>query len=61
MTACILWDLVNYVLRVSPDVKALGACFDGNSKAAKEGLVFCHVVGRGEMQAHHVAHVLPEG
>jgi hypothetical protein len=57
----VLHDLVNHELRVSPDVEMFDACFDGNSEAAEEGLVLCHVVGRGEVQAHCVPHVLPEG
>jgi hypothetical protein len=45
----ILHDLVNHELRVSPDVKAFDACLDGDSEAAKEGLVLRHVVRRREM------------
>jgi hypothetical protein len=37
------------------------ACFDGNSEAAEEGLVLCHVIGRWELQAYRVPHMLPEG
>jgi hypothetical protein len=40
----ILHDLVNHERQVSPDVEAFDACFDGNSEAAKKGLVLCHVV-----------------
>jgi hypothetical protein len=40
----ILHDLVNHELRVSPDVEAFDACFDGDSKAANKGIVLCHVV-----------------
>jgi hypothetical protein len=61
LTAHILHNLVNYEMRVPPDVEALVACFDGDSKAAEEGLVLRHVVEHGEMQAHLVPHVLPEG
>jgi hypothetical protein len=49
VTARILHDLVNHELRVLPDVEAFDVCLDGDSEAAKEGLVFCHVVGRGEV------------
>jgi hypothetical protein len=56
-----LHDLVNHELRVSPDVKAFDACFNSNSEAAEEGLILRHVVGRGEMQAYYVPHMLPEG
>jgi hypothetical protein len=45
----VLHDLVNHELRVSPDVEVFDACFDGDSEAAEEGLVLCHVVGHGEM------------
>jgi hypothetical protein len=44
VTTRVLHDLINHALRVSPDVEVLDACFDGDSKAAKEGLVLCHVV-----------------
>jgi hypothetical protein len=40
----VLHDLVNHELRVSSDVEVFDACLDGNSEAAKEGLVLCHVV-----------------
>jgi hypothetical protein len=40
----ILHDLINHELRVSPDVEAFDACFDGDSEAAKEGIILCHVV-----------------
>jgi hypothetical protein len=59
--ARVLHDLVNHELRVSPDVEALDACFDGDSEAIKEGLILRHIVERGEVQAHYVSHVLPEG
>jgi hypothetical protein len=61
METRILHDLVNHELRVSLDVEAFDACLDGNSEAAKEGLILCHVVGRGEMQAYRVPHMFPEG
>jgi hypothetical protein len=44
MTARILHDLVDHELRVSPHVEALDACLNGEFQAAKEGLVFGHVV-----------------
>jgi hypothetical protein len=53
--------LVNHKLRVSLDVEAFDACLDGNSEAAKEGLVLCHVVEHGEMQAYHVPHMFLKG
>jgi hypothetical protein len=49
VAARVLNDLVDYDLRVSPDVKALDAGLNGRSEATKEGLVFCHVVRRGEV------------
>jgi hypothetical protein len=49
VTTRILHDLVNHELRVPPNVEAFDACLDGDSEAAKEGLVFRHVVGRGEV------------
>jgi hypothetical protein len=61
VAARILHDLVDHKLRISPDVEALDARFDGDSEAAKEGLVLHHVVGRGEMQVYRVSHVLSEG
>jgi hypothetical protein len=49
VTIRILYDLVDHELRVPPDVEAFDACLDGDSEAAKKGLVLCHVVRRGEM------------
>jgi hypothetical protein len=49
VTTRILHDLVNHELRVSPNVEAFDACLDGDSEAAEEGLVLCHVVRCGEM------------
>jgi hypothetical protein len=49
MTTRIFHDLVNIELRVSPDVEAFDAYLDGDSDAAKKGLVLRHVVRRGEM------------
>jgi hypothetical protein len=49
VTTHILHDLVDHELRVSPDVEAFDACLDGDLEAAKEGLVFRHVVGCGEV------------
>jgi hypothetical protein len=49
VTTHILHDLVDHELRVSPDVEVFDACLDGDFEATKEGLVFCHVVGRGEV------------
>jgi hypothetical protein len=44
VAAHVLHDLVDHELRVSPNVEALDARLDGNSEAAEEGLVLCHVV-----------------
>jgi hypothetical protein len=44
VTSCVLHDLVNHELRVPPDVEAFDARFDGDSEAAKKGLVLSHVV-----------------
>jgi hypothetical protein len=44
VTTCVLHDLVDHELRVSPHVEALDAHLDGDSEAAKEGLVFRHFV-----------------
>jgi hypothetical protein len=44
VATCVLHDLVDHELRVSPNVEALDARLDGNSEAAEEGLVLCHVV-----------------
>jgi hypothetical protein len=60
VAARILHDLVNHELRSPPHVEALDAYLDGDLEAAKEGLVLSHVVRRGEVEAHHVPHVLPK-
>jgi hypothetical protein len=44
VTAHVLHDLVDHELRVSPNIEALDARLDGDSEAAEEGLVLCHVV-----------------
>jgi hypothetical protein len=54
-------DLVNHELRVPPHVKASDAYLDGDLEAAKQGLVLSHIVRCGEVKAHIIPHVLPEG
>jgi hypothetical protein len=49
VTTRVLHDLVNHELRVPLDVEAFDACLDGDSEAAKKGLILCHVVRRGEV------------
>jgi hypothetical protein len=44
MATLIHYDLVNHELQVSPDVEAFDVYLNGDSEAAKEGLVLCHVV-----------------
>jgi hypothetical protein len=44
VSARVLHDLVNHEMRVSPNIEALDARLDGDSKAAEKGLVFCHVI-----------------
>jgi hypothetical protein len=44
VTARVLHDLVDHELRVSPHIEVLDARLDGDSEAAKEGLVLRHVV-----------------
>jgi hypothetical protein len=61
MAARVFHDLVDHELRVPPHVEAFDAYFDGDLEAAKQGLVLSHVVRRGEVKAHGVPHVLPEG
>jgi hypothetical protein len=61
VAARVLHNLIDYELRVPPHVEALDAQLNGDFEAAEEGLVFSHIVGRGEVEAHCVAHVLPEG
>jgi hypothetical protein len=43
VTARALHDLVDYELRVSPDVEALDARLNGDFEATKEGFVLGHV------------------
>jgi hypothetical protein len=49
VTARIFHDLVNQELRISLNVEAFDAYLDGDSEAAKKGLVLLHVVRRGKM------------
>jgi hypothetical protein len=44
VTTRIIHDLVDHELRVPPNVEAFDACLDGDSEAAKKGLVLRHVV-----------------
>jgi hypothetical protein len=61
VAARVLHDLVDHELRIPPHVEAFDAYLDGDLEAAKQGLVLSHVVRRGEVKAHNVPHVLPEG
>jgi hypothetical protein len=61
MAARVLHDLVNHELRVPSHIEALDTQLNGDLEAAKEGLVLSHIVRGGEVEAHCVAHVLPEG
>jgi hypothetical protein len=61
VAARVLHDLVDHELRVPPHVEAFDACLDGDLEATKQGLVLGHIVRCGEMEAHSVPHVLPEG
>jgi hypothetical protein len=44
VTTCVLHDLVNHELRVSPNVEAFDARLNDDSEAAKKGLIVRHVV-----------------
>jgi hypothetical protein len=61
VAARVFHDLVDYELRVPPHVEAFYAYLDGDLEATKQGLVLSHVVRCGEVKAHSVPHVLPEG
>jgi hypothetical protein len=54
-------DLVDHELRVPPHVEAFDAYLDGDFEAAKQGRILSHIVRCGEVKAHSVPHVLPEG
>jgi hypothetical protein len=61
VATCVFHDFVDQELRVPPHVEAFDAYLDGNFEAANQGLVLSHVVRCGEVNAHNVPHVLPEG
>jgi hypothetical protein len=61
VAARVLHDLVDHELRIPPHVEEFDAYLDGDLEDAKQGLVLSHVVQRGEVKAHSVPHVLPEG
>ena len=61
MTTRLLHYLVDDELRVTARVEAFDAELDGDAEATEKGLVLCHVVGSGEMQAYHVPHVVSKG
>jgi hypothetical protein len=57
----VLHDLVDNKLRVATSVEAPNPYLDGDAQPVNQSLVLGHVVGRREMEAQHVAKVLPEG
>jgi hypothetical protein len=61
VVARVFHDLVDHELRVLPHVEAFDAYLDGDLEATKQGLILGHVVRCGEVKAHSVPHVLPEG
>jgi hypothetical protein len=61
VAARVFHDLVDHELRVPLHVEAFDAYLDGDLEATKQGLVPSHVVRCGEVNAHSVPHVLPEG
>ena len=61
VAACLLHDLVDDQLGVTPNVEALDTQLDGDALAINECLILGHIVGRGEMEANHVPHAYPEG
>jgi hypothetical protein len=61
VAARVFHDLVDHELRTPPHVEAFDAYLDGDLEAATQGLILSHVVRCGEMKAHGVPHVLPEG
>ena len=61
VAACLLHHLVGDELGVSPDIETLDSEFDGDAQTTEKGLVLRHVVGRREVQSHHIAHVFSEG
>ena len=46
--------MVNYQLGVAIDVQAGCPDVDGYAEVADERLIFCDIVGRGEMEAERV-------
>jgi hypothetical protein len=61
VAARVFHDLVDYELRVRPHVEAFDAYLDGDIEATKQGLLLNHVIRCGEVKAHSIPHVLPEG
>jgi hypothetical protein len=57
----VLHDLVDDKLRVTASVEASDPYLDGDVQPVEQSLVLSHVVGCREMEAQHVAEVLPEG
>jgi hypothetical protein len=57
----VLHDLVDDKLRVATSVEAPNPQLDGDAQPVNQSLILGHVVGRREMEAQHVAEVLPEG
>ena len=53
--------MVDDELRVTAHIEAFDAELDGDAEATEKGLVLRHVVGRRELQAYHVSHVISEG
>jgi hypothetical protein len=61
VAAHVFHDLVDHELRVPLHVEAFDAYLNGDLEAVKQGLVLSHVVRCGEMKAHGVPYLLPEG
>jgi hypothetical protein len=47
-------DMVDDELRVIVDVKLLDPELDGDAHVVDEGLIFCYIVGRVEVQSNHI-------
>ena len=61
MAVRFLHHLIDNKLRVALHVEAPYSEFDGDLQAVDEGFIFGCVVGGGEVEPNHVAHVHYEG
>jgi hypothetical protein len=57
----VLHDLIDHELGITTNIEVSDPEFDGDAQPVNEILALCYIVGGGEMESDHVAHVNSEG